>query len=84
MPEMGIKSQYVKPYTDTTIDSNFSEELINILNEEFNPVEPNAVWHLDITCIWTFEGFVYLISIMDLYFYQNYNSKLNILYTISQ
>ena len=67
MREMGIKAQYVKPYTVTTIDSNFSVKLINILNEEFNPVEPNAVWCSDITYIWTYEGFVYLTSIMDLY-----------------
>jgi len=67
MREMGIKAQYVKPYTVTTIDSNFSEELTNILNEEFNPSEPNAVWCSDITYIWTYEGFVYLTSIMDLY-----------------
>lgn len=67
MREMGIKAQYIKPYTVTTIDSNFSEELVNILNEDFNPEEPNAVWCSDITYIWTFEGFVYLICIMDLY-----------------
>ena len=67
MREMGIKAQYMKPYTVTTIDSNFSEELVNILNEEFNPQEPNAVWCSDITYIWTYEGFVYLTSIMDLY-----------------
>lgn len=57
----------IRPYTVTTIDSNFSEELINILNEEFNPDEPNAVWCSDITYIWTYDGFVYLTSIMDLY-----------------
>ena len=67
MREMGIKAQYIKPYTITTIDSNFSEELTNILNKEFNPSEPNAVWCSDITYIWTYEGFVYLTSIMDLY-----------------
>lgn len=67
MREIGIKAQYIKPYTVTTIDSNFSEELINILNEDFNPLEPNAVWCSDITYIWTDEGFVYLTSIMDLY-----------------
>jgi putative transposase len=67
MREMGIKAQYVKPYTVTTIDSDFNIELTNILNEEFNPAEPNAVWCSDITYIWTFEGFVYLTSIMDLY-----------------
>jgi len=67
MREMGIKAQYVKPYTVTTTDSNFSLELNNILNEDFNPEEPNAVWCSDITYIWTYEGFVYLTSIMDLY-----------------
>ena len=67
MRELGIKAQYVKPYTVTTIDSDFSEELKNILDERFNPAEPDAVWCSDITYIWTFAGFVYLTSIMDLY-----------------
>ena len=67
MREMGIKAQYIKPYTVTTIDSDFSVELNNILNENFNPLEPNAVWCSDITYVWTYEGFVYLTSIMDLY-----------------
>lgn len=67
MREMGIKAQYIKPYTVTTIDSDFSFELKNILNEEFNPNEPNAVWCSDITYIWTYIGFVYLTSIMDLF-----------------
>lgn len=67
MREMGIKAQYVKPYTVTTIDSDFSDNLKNILNENFNPNKPDAVWCSDITYIWTFEGFVYLTSIMDLY-----------------
>ena len=38
-----------------------------ILDENFNPSEPDAVWCSDITYIWTYEGFVYLTSIMDLY-----------------
>lgn len=67
MRELGIKAQYIKPYTVTTIDSDFSSELQNILDEQFNPAEPDAVWCSDITYIWTFAGFVYLTSIMDLY-----------------
>ena len=43
------------------------KNFINILNEEFNPEEPSAVWCSDITYIWTYEGFVHLTSIMDLY-----------------
>lgn len=44
MRQMGIKAQWVKPYTVTTIDSDFSSELQNILDEQFNPSRPDAVW----------------------------------------
>jgi transposase InsO family protein len=47
MREMGIRAQYIKPYTVTTINSDFSTNLTNVLNEEFNPPEPNAVWCSD-------------------------------------
>ena len=67
MREMGIKAQWIKPWIATTIDSDFSEEYKNILDEQFNPDNPDAVWCSDITYIWTYEGFVYLTSIMDLY-----------------
>lgn len=67
MRQMGIKAQWVKPYTVTTIDSDFNSELQNILDEQFNPSRPDAVWVSDITYIWTYNGFVYLTSIMDLY-----------------
>ena len=65
MREMGIKAQWIKPWTTTTRDSDFSEELRNILDEQFNPECPNAVWCTDITYIWTQDGLVYLNCIMD-------------------
>ena len=67
MRELGIKAQWIKPWTTTTRDSDFSEELHNILDEQFNPECPNAVWCTDITYIWTQDGFVYLNCIMDLF-----------------
>ena len=67
MREMGIKAQWIKPWTTTTRDSDFSNELLNILDEQFNPERPNAVWCTDITYIWTQDGFVYLNCVMDLY-----------------
>ena len=78
MKEMGIKAQWVKPWTITTIDSDFSSELQNILDEQFTPDRPNAVWCSDITYIWTTDGFVYLTSIMDLF------SRKIIAWTLSQ
>ena len=67
MREMGIKAQWIKPFTTTTGDSDFSTELTNILDEQFNPERPNAVWCTDITYIWTQNGFVYLNCVMDLF-----------------
>lgn len=67
MKEMDIPTQWGHPWTITTKDSDFSNTLQNILNEQFNPERPNAVWCSDITYIWTADGFVYLTSIMDLY-----------------
>lgn len=67
MRQMGIRAQWSKPWTITTKDSDFSTELQNILDEQFNPDRPNAAWCSDITYIWTIDGFVYLTSIMDLF-----------------
>ena len=78
MKEMGIKAQWVKRWTITTIDSDFSNELQNILDAQFTPDRPNAVWCSDITYIWTTDGFVYLTSIMDLF------SRKIIAWTLSQ
>ena len=67
MRQMGIRAQWSKPWTITTKDSDFSTKLQNILDEQFNPDRPNAVWCSDITYVWTIDGFVYLTSIMDLF-----------------
>ena len=58
MRQMEIRAQLSKPWTITTKDSDFSTELQNILDEQFNPDRPNAVWCSDITYIWTIDGYV--------------------------
>lgn len=67
MHQMGIRACWIKLYTVTTRDSTLDVKLVNILQERFNPKEPNQVWCSDITYIWTAEGFVYLESIIDLF-----------------
>ena len=67
MRQLGIRAQWVKPWIATTIDPDFSKKLHNILDEQFNPNRPNAVWCTDITYIYTHEGFAYLTSVMDLF-----------------
>ena len=67
MREMGIRARWVKHWTRTTTNSDFDLRLKNILNEQFNPSNPDQVWVSDITYIWTDNGFVYLTSVMDLF-----------------
>ena len=59
MKQMGIKAKWIRPWTITTWNSDFSSELQKTLNEQVNPKRPNAVWCSDITYIRTTEGFVY-------------------------
>lgn len=39
----------------------------NVLNREFAPEAPNSVWVTDITYIRTYEGWLFLAAVMDLY-----------------
>ncbi|WOV87660.1 IS3 family transposase [Sporosarcina oncorhynchi] len=67
MRELGLCATMPSRYTVTT-KSN-SEHLIypNLLNRNFNTDEPNKVWVVDITYIWTSEGWLYLATVMDLF-----------------
>ena len=68
MRDMGLRAHYAKPWTKTTKGCDFSSELKNVLQRDFNPEKPNRVWSSDITYIWTRnDGFVYLTSVMDLF-----------------
>ena len=67
MREMGIMAIYRSKWIKTTINSDFSTELENILKRDFKADKPNTIWVTDITDIWTYEGFVYLTSVMDLF-----------------
>lgn len=67
MRELGIKAQYIKSHPVNNIKTKKTQELTNILDEQFNPKTPDTVWCSDITYIWTQKGFVYLTTIMDLY-----------------
>ena len=39
----------------------------NVLNRNFAVEKPNAAWVSDITYIWTFEGWLYLAAVLDLF-----------------
>ena len=39
----------------------------NILDRNFNPAKPNERWVSDITYARTYEGFLYVATVIDLY-----------------
>ncbi len=67
MKKLGLKPKISKKYRVTTNSNHKYPVAENLLNRQFNPLNPNQVWATDITYIWTLEGWVYLAIVMDLY-----------------
>ena len=67
MQQHGIKARGKRKFIATT-DSNHGLPVAkNLLNREFQPTAPNAVWTSDITYIATDEGWLYLAVVIDLF-----------------
>ena len=66
MKQEGIRAIVPRKYKATTDSKHTLPVAPNLLKQEFDVKEPNKVWLADITYIATFEGWLYLASIMDL------------------
>lgn len=67
MSEMGLRAIPSEPFMITT-DSNHSQPIFeNLLHQDFETNQPNEVWVTDMTYVWTWEGWIYLAAILDLY-----------------
>lgn len=67
MKEAGIAGLRPKRWRQTT-DSNHSFDVApNLLERDFTTEAPNRAWVADITYIRTWEGWLYLAAIVDLY-----------------
>lgn len=67
MRDLGLKTKISKRYKITT-DSRHSYPIApNVLNRNFDVNIPNSVWTADITYVWTFEGWLYIAVVMDLF-----------------
>lgn len=67
MKEMGIKAMHKRQFRVTTKSNHNHPVANNSLDRNFNAEIPNQKWVADITYIRTFEGWLYLAAIMDLY-----------------
>jgi putative transposase len=67
MRELGIRARHKRQFRITTNSKHNYPVAANLLNRQFQVKGPNQVWVADITYIRTFEGWLYLAAVMDLY-----------------
>ncbi len=58
--QIGYKRRYIKDGKTATVAEN-------ILERNFNPTKPNERWVSDITYVRTYEGFLYVAMVLDLF-----------------
>ena len=58
--QIGFKRRYIKGAKTGSIAEN-------ILDRDFNPDKPNTRWVSDITYVRTYEGFLYVATVLDLF-----------------
>ncbi len=67
MARLGLEVRYPKRFKVTT-DSDHNEAISpNKLDRQFEVNEPNKVWTTDISYVWTYEGWLYIAVVIDLF-----------------
>ncbi len=67
MREQGLRAREKRRFQRTTDSQHTLPVAGNILDRQFTVPAPNAAWVSDITYLWTREGWLYLVVILDLF-----------------
>jgi len=67
MKKFGFRVKQRVPYKVTTMRKHSHSVADNILNQQFNPSNYNMIWAGDVTYLRTYQGWMYLSIVMDLY-----------------
>ncbi len=67
MREHGLVGQTRRRFRRTTDSDHGLPTAANLVARDFNPTAPNAVWAADITYIRTWQGWLYLAVVIDLF-----------------
>jgi putative transposase len=67
MAKLGLRSKVKRKYVVTTDSGHLHPVAKNILDRDFEIYAPNLRWVADITYIRTYEGWLYLAAVMDLF-----------------
>lgn len=67
MKKYGIRAKTRRKFRVTTDSKHSHPVATNLLERNFSPEKPNAVWGADITYVWTKEGWLFLAVLIDLF-----------------
>ena len=67
MRRAGLSGMVPRRRGRTTVSAPGIQTAPDLVERDFNPTEPNRLWSADITYIRTWEGWLYLASVMDCY-----------------
>jgi putative transposase len=65
--DLGLRCKQAKKFKITTNSDHDMTVAPNLLNQTFAPTKPNEVWVVDITYVWTDEGWLYLAGVKDVF-----------------
>ena len=67
MRELGLTASRRHHWTITTRSEPGARVAPNVLDQDFTASRSNEKWTGDITAVWTYEGWLYLAVVLDLY-----------------
>jgi len=67
MRENGLKARKKTRFKKTTDSDHDGPVAPNVLDQDFSAESPNQKWGVDISYVWTAEGWLYLAIVLDLF-----------------
>ena len=67
MRERGLSARRLRHRTITTKSDPGARVAPNLLDQDFTSSHPDEKWTGDITAVWTYEGWLYLAVVLDLF-----------------
>lgn len=67
MRKAGIECKQRRRYRVTTHSKHRFTVATNVLNRAFTQMAPNRAWVVDMSYLWTLEGWLYIAAVLDLF-----------------
>ena len=67
MSENGLKARQKTRFKRTTDSDHWGPVAMNVLDQDFTATAPDQKWGVDISYVWTAEGWFYLAIVLDLF-----------------